>query len=172
MPEEIVNRVARSGIITLDLEEFYPPIPIKTFDIKAGLWQGLILKEKDFRAFVEECNWSQFEGAHVCVFCSEEEAIIQTWAYMLVSSKLSGTAHSVFIGTEEQFLKLHYRKELDGFMAQNDFTDRRVVVKGCGDKLVPADAYAYATTLLQPKVKMLMFGEPCSTVPVYKKSRY
>lgn len=167
MEEVIVNRVANSGIVTFDLEEYYHPGERVELDIKDTLFMGLILKEKDFRDWVKNNDWEQYRGKNVAIFCSAD-AIIPTWAYMLVSSKLSGVANHFVFGDLKTLETSLYQKALST-VNPAEFEDKRVVVKGCGDKNVPESAYVEISRILLPVVKTLMFGEPCSTVPVYKK---
>lgn len=167
MDKPLVNRVAQSGIITLNLEEFYPSSEVKSFDLKDYLFKGLILKEKDFRTSLKEHDWSMYEDRILCVFCSTD-AIIPTWAYMLVASYASSYAQSIFQGSQDEFLKLHYYQVLSSFDV-SQYTDQRIVIKGCSNVPVPPAAYARLTELLRPVAKSIMFGEPCSTVPIYKK---
>lgn len=163
-----VNRVADSGIITLDLEAFYPDQPPVPFDLKEHLFMGLILKEKEFRESLKQLDLAPFQHRIVSVWCSAD-AIIPVWAYMLVASVLQPIALSVCFGTPEQVTQ----KELIRKLRHLDpavYTDKRVVVKGCGDHPVSEEAYLEVTTLLRPYAKSIMYGEPCSTVPVFKKS--
>ena len=167
MESAIVNKVAESGLITLDLEKYIPQQEIVAFDLTPFLFRGLILKEKDFRDSMQSEDWSKYSGKAVAVFCSAD-AIIPAWAYMLVSVMLSGIANTVYAGTTEDLEKslfLENLKKID----KAEFKDKRVVVKGCGDKQIGVYAYLEITSLLQPIVKTLMYGEPCSTVPVYKR---
>ncbi|MDX2282589.1 MAG: DUF2480 family protein [Bacteroidia bacterium] len=166
---EIVNRVASSPIVTFRLEDLRPEGPRTAIDLKDRLFQGLILRERDFRAWVKEHDWQQYTGHHVAVHCSAD-AIIQTWAYMLVAAQLHGIARTVLFGTLEALETELYRQALD----QIDFSQyegRPVVVKGCGEIKVPDSAYVEVTSRLMPYAKKLSFGEPCSTVPVYSKGR-
>ncbi|MFN5943127.1 MAG: DUF2480 family protein, partial [Bacteroidota bacterium] len=161
--EPIVNKVAESGLITLDPVQFLPdPESIKTFDLKNYLFRELILKEKDFRAALKETDWSVYDQKHVAVFCSVD-AIIPAWAYMLVASYLIA-ATTVFFGTKEQLTDAIIAENIKDFDI-NPYKDQRVVIKGCGDIFVPHAAYMYLTQKLQPLVKSIMYGEPCSTVP-------
>ena len=169
MPDTIVNRVSKSPIITLDLGEHYQDGERLLFDIKDLLFQGMILKEKDFRTYVKEHDWSQYEGKHVAITCSVD-AIVPVWAYMLLSSKLSPYAKYVAFGSLED-LETELYKEALSKVDPEEYRDRPVVVKGCGEKPVPNAAYVMATNLLQPVAKTIMYGEPCSTVPVYKKPK-
>lgn len=166
--DEIVNKVAQSGIITLDLVNYLPESEsFIYFDIKSFLFKEMILKEKDFRAAMKEHDWEQYEGKYVSVHCSVD-AIVPVWAYMLVTSYLQPYAAKVYFGTAEEFYK---NQVIDNISAidKEEYVDKRVVLKGCGDKEVPAIAYVAATELLKPVVKSLMYGEPCSTVPIYKQ---
>ncbi len=167
--EEIVNRVARSPLITFDLEDIYSPGERVLFDIKAHLYQGMILKEKDFRAFVKEHDWSQYQGKNVALTCSVD-AIIPTWAYMLLCVNLEPYAHHLVLGDLQDLEKALYQKALNAIDPE-DFRDKKVVIKGCGKLPVPESAYIEITRLLRPVAKSIMYGEPCSTVPLYKKPR-
>ena len=165
--EPIVNKVAESGIISLDLEEYYPKTSVKTFDLKNYLFMELILKEKDFRAALLTTDWEQYRDAHVAIICSAD-AIIPMWANMLVTVYLSPVAKSVFFGTEQAMLENLLLKEIETINGA-DYTDKRVVVKGCGEITIPESAYVKITAILHPFAKSIMYGEPCSTVPIYKK---
>ncbi|MEX0967556.1 MAG: DUF2480 family protein [Bacteroidia bacterium] len=169
MANEIINRVASSGILTFDLSEYYPNEEIVEIDLAEFLFQGLILKEKDFRQALSESDWDHYTAKHVGIF-SSADAIIPVWAYMLITSYLRPSAASVHFGNKQEVLSIL----MDRRLAQTDpeeFRDKRVVVKGCGEKEIPASAYLTATWLLQPYAKSIMYGEPCSTVPVYKKPK-
>jgi hypothetical protein len=165
--DEIVNRIANSGIITIDLDDYFPNHEVKTIDLKDWLFQGLILKEKDFRDKLEVYDWSQYQDAIVTVYCSTD-AIIPYWAYMLMATRLKPFASEIAYGNKEQYLTRHYIAEINKLNIEG-FKDKRVVIKGCGDKPVPVSAYMEITQLLQPVAKSIMYGEVCSTVPVYKK---
>ncbi len=167
MEEPIVNRVARSALITLDLADFYHPGERVVYDLAQNLYQGLILKEKDFRAFVKEHDWSTYAGKNVALTCTAE-AIVPTWAYMLLASALTPHAHLVVFGTLEQLEQALFQQALSRLNPE-DYRDQRVVIKGCGEVPVPEYAYVEITRLLRPVVKSLMYGEPCSTVPVFKR---
>lgn len=165
----LINRVAASGLITLNLEDFFPTGAIAVFDLKDYLFMELILKEKDFRKALKELDWSQYENKHLLITCSTD-AIIPIWAYMLVTVYATPIAASVFQGTAEEF----YKKSFADTLAQLDisqYENKLLVIKGCSDKPVPLSAYVDLTRLLQPVAKSIMFGEPCSTVPLYKKPR-
>lgn len=165
----LVNRVAQSSLITLNLEEFFPKEPIVHFDLKDYLFQGLILREKDYREGLKEYDWTSLAGKHLVVFCSTD-AIIPVWAYMLVAALATPHAVSVTQCTPDQFLLLHYQQALTDFDAAK-YTGERIVIKGCSDHPVPPFAYALLTARLQPYAQSIMFGEPCSTVPIFKRPR-
>ncbi len=164
---EIINKVAQSGIVTINLEELLPAGDRVALDITPWLYEELILKEKDFREYIKQHNWNQYQGQHVAVFCSAD-AIVPTWAYMLISAQLSGIATTVFFGTIEEMEKQLFHDTLKS-ICPSEYKDQRVVIKGCSDVPVPVSAYLEITQLLQPHVKSIMYGEPCSTVPVFKR---
>lgn len=168
MSEVFVNKVAESGIISIDLETYYPKESIKIFDLKDYLFMGLILKEKDFRSALLALDWSVYENSNVGITCTAD-AIIPMWAYMLVASYLQPVAHFVTIGNEQQLIEQLLQKNIDEQISADDYTDQRVVIKGCGDIAIPEMAYVAVTNKLRPVVKSIMYGEPCSTVPIYKK---
>ncbi len=167
--EEIVNKVANSPLITLNLEEYYDKTEFVDFDMKEHLFQGLILREKDFRAFIKECDWTIYQNRNVALFCTAD-AIVPTWAYMLVANKLSGIAKNVFFGSQQEMQQSIMLGQLANLKVE-DYQDKMVVIKGCSNYDVPIGAYVAITELLSPVVKSIMFGEPCSTVPIYKKKR-
>ena len=169
MAEEIVNRVARSGLITLDLEELYPQGERVLYDIKDNLWEGIALKEKDFREFVKTNDWSVFQDKFVAIHCSVD-AIIPTWAYMLLTTKIAPYAKKVVFGDLEHLEEILFEEALSTLNLE-DYRDAKIVIKGCSDKAVPASAYVKLTSLLQPYAQILMYGEPCSTVPLWKRPR-
>ncbi|MEM8568903.1 MAG: DUF2480 family protein [Bacteroidota bacterium] len=165
---EIVNKVALSPLVTIDLEEYYHHGERLVFDIKDWLFQKMILKERDFRAYVREHDWSQYLGKNVALMCSVD-VIIPAWAYMLITSRLK-EANKVVLGNLQQ-LELSLFEEALNKIDLNELKDSKVVIKGCGDLPVPDAAYVQITQLLTPVVSSLMYGEPCSTVPVYKVPR-
>lgn len=167
MSDVLVNKVAESGLISFDLEEYYPKGPIKVFDLKGYLFMELILKEKDFRAALQTTDWDSYKDAHVAITCSAD-AIIPMWAYMLVASYLQPVAKDVVFGDEQKLISTVLLKNL-GAVKGEEYTDKRVVVKGCGDVAIPETAYVEITNKLRPFAKSIMYGEPCSTVPIYKK---
>lgn len=164
---EIINLVAESGLVTINLSEYIPKGERIIFDLKNNLFKGLILKEKDFRQFIKEHDWKSYAGKHVGIICSAD-AIVPLWSYMLVASELKQNAETVFFGNEKELnthLVLNSLNKID----LKPFIDQRVIVKGCGDESINAAVYVEITRLLVPHVKSLMFGEPCSTVPIFKK---
>lgn len=165
--DEIVNKIAQSGLETIDLENYFPQGEIVVFDLKDFLFMGLILKEKDFRAALQAHDWEQYRGKNVGLVCSVD-AVIPLWAYMLVMTYLEPLAAYVAAGDADFIHKTLYLQELNKIDVST-FADKRIVIKGCGDKRVGEIAYAEITRLLRPVVKSIMYGEPCSTVPVYKK---
>jgi len=167
MSEPFINKVAESGLISLDLAQYIPENDIVVFDIKPYLFMELILKEKDFRASLAAIDWTQFENKIVGIFCSTD-AIIPMWANMLIVANLSPFAKSVFFGDENKIRELVLLEEIQKIDA-SAFTEQRVVVKGCGDTPIGESAFIAITQKLRPVVKSIMYGEPCSTVPVYKK---
>lgn len=169
MPEEIVNRVAQSGIVNIDPADFYPKYDILELDIKPWLFQGLLLKEKDFRAALAEHDWSAYAGKHVVVFCSSD-AIIPQWAYMLLASYLQPVDCEFGRGTREEYITQKIMEAISQ-ADYNQYQDARVIIKGCGDYPIPDFAYLELTKRLMPMTKSVMFGEACSTVPIYKKKK-
>ena len=161
-----VNRVAESAIETLDLAALAPPEPA-AFDLEPHLYRGLVLREREFRQGLKETDWSAFEGADVAVFCSAD-ALVPTWAYMLVAARLDGVAASVTAGTPDEVR----RARLVAALADLDWSryeGKPVVLKGCGNDLVPVDAFVQATRRLQGVAAKIMYGEPCSSVPVWRR---
>jgi len=167
MEEIIVNKVAQSSLETIDLEKFYPEGETIVFDMKDHLFMELILKEKDYRETLKKMNWSVYENKNVCITCSAD-AIIPLWAYMLAVSYLQPVAKNVVAGNESFMHEVLFLKNLSKINVK-EFEGKRVVIKGCGDKEIPASVYAEITKILVPVVQSIMYGEPCSTVPVYKK---
>ncbi|RZK51713.1 MAG: DUF2480 family protein [Pedobacter sp.] len=165
--ENIVNKVANSGLVTLNLEEYFHKGERVVYDIKDNLFHGLMLKEQDFRAFIKEHDWSQYTDKNIAITCSTD-AIVPTWAYMLLANKLKPFANEVVFGSLETLEAVLYTKAL-AKIDVNQYADERVVIKGCADLEVPVTAFVEITSLLTPVVKSIMYGEPCSTVPIYKK---
>ena len=166
MEEEIINKVANSKLKTFDLEEIYPEGKRVLFDIKDWLYEEIILKEKDFRASVKNYDWSQYKNSFVAITCTVD-AIIPSWAFMLVASELTPFANKVVIGNLELLETVIYQ-ELIGFLDFKDFANAPVIIKGCAEKPIPNSAFAFLIEKLQPIAKSIMFGEACSTVPLYK----
>lgn len=165
--EEIVNKVKESGLINLDLAKYQLTESIQLIDIADQLWNGLVLKEKDFRAWIKENDWTTYEGKAVLVFCSVD-AIVPTWAYMLVTSSLQPFARTIHVGKKEELEKILVKQ----LIQQTDLApmkDGRVIIKGCSDHPYPDYAMACLVEHLQPVVKSIMYGEPCSTVPIFKR---
>lgn len=166
--ETIINKVAESGIVTLDIAEYYPVAgSLVSFDLKPFLFREMILREKDYRLALQQHDWTPYAGKHVTINCSVD-AIIPMWAYMLAASYLQPVAASVHYGSDEEVRKSLLLQNLNNINPE-EFSDKRVVIKGCGETPIPESAYVAVTALLRPTVKSLMYGEPCSTVPIYKK---
>lgn len=169
MPEEIINRIANSPLVNIDLEEFYPEGKRVVFDIKDWLFEGIILKEKDFRSYVKDHNWSQYEGAYIALTCSED-AIIPSWAYLLISSELSPYANITVVGDLELLETTIFQEVIDRIDI-SEYEGKPIIVKGCANKPIPASAFSFLIKKLQPVAKSIMYGEACSTVPVYKRKK-
>ena len=167
MSEPFVNKVAESGLITIDLETYYPKEEVAVFDMKDHLFMQMILKEKDFREALKNLDWSVFSNKNVALTCSAD-AIIPVWAWMLVATYLQPVAKEIVMGDEKELHKTLFLKNLSAINV-NEFTDKRVVIKGCGETPIADYVYMEITKLLRPVAKSIMYGEPCSTVPVYKK---
>lgn len=166
MENEIINRVARSKLITFDLEDFYPTGERVVFDISHWLVEGLLLREKDFREQVKNHDWDRYKNAYVALTCTTE-AIVPAWAFMLVASQLQPYAKKTVLGNLEQLETLLYAEVLNSLDTEK-YKDLPVIIKGCSKKPVPAAAYLMAVEKLQPVAKSIMYGEACSSVPVYK----
>lgn len=164
---EIKNRVKESGLIAMDLADFKPTSPVCEVDLAKQLWQGLALKEKDFRSWIKEEDWSQFENSAVFVHCSVD-AIIPTWAYMLVASQLVQVNAKFVIGTKNELIQLLVQEKIDALPLE-EYQDGRIIIKGCADIPFPEIAMSNLLVKLQPVAKSIMYGEPCSTVPVFKR---
>lgn len=169
MAEVFVNKVAESGLISLDLETLYPKGGVVVFDLKEHLFMGMIVKEKEFRESLKQLDWERFRNHYVAIICSAD-AIIPVWAYMLVASYLQPVCRDFVLGDEKELRKqllLNNIREIN----PADYKDQRVIIKGCGDVAIGEFAYMEIAKVLRPHVKSLMYGEPCSTVPVYKKPK-
>lgn len=165
--EEIINKVAQSGLVTIDLETYYPEGEIAVFDMKDHLFMEMILKEKDFRTKLQGLDWEVYRDKNVAITCTAD-AIIPAWAYMLVITYLEPLARYAAFGDAESLQRNLYLKNLQEIDVK-EFEDKRIVVKGCGDKFITEAAYVEITRLLRPVAKSIMYGEACSSVPVYKK---
>jgi len=169
MPDGIVNRVAKSPIITFNLEELYQDGPRHILDISQWLHEGIILIEKEFRTILKEKDWSEYTDSYVCLQCSTD-AIVPSWAYMLVSTYLNPVAKKVIVGSKEEMNQILFTEVINNIDAEQ-YRNRPLIVKGCSDKPVPETAYLQLIQKLQPVVKSLMFGEACSAVPLFKAKK-
>lgn len=164
---EFVNKVAESGLITIDLEDWCPKGEIVTLDLKDYLFMGMIVKEKEFRESLKNTDWENFRDKMVSVICSAD-AIIPSWAYMLLASYLQPVCKEVALAPPDELRKQVFIRNIQSINPA-DYKDQRVIIKGCGDTPIGDFAYLEATRILRPVVKSLMYGEPCSTVPVFKR---
>jgi hypothetical protein len=169
MAEEIVNRIAQSALITFDLEDHYPKGVRIVLNIKDWLHEGLILREKEFRAALLEHPWEKYRDSYVALCCSTD-AIVPGWAYMLIASFLQPYVKGMVIGDLEQLETSLYRSVIEG-LDVTEYTDRSVIIKGCSNKPVPPNAYLWAATKIQAVAKSVMYGEACSSVPLYKRRK-
>ncbi len=167
MEDEIINKVAQKNIKTIDLEDFYPNEKRVLFDISEYLYEGLILKEKNFRKQLDENDWSQYENCFVALHCSTD-AIIPSWAYLLLTTKLQPFAKKIITGDLELLETLIFNEIIEK-LDISEYKNSRVIIKGCSKKVIPQSAYNFLIMKLQPEVKSLMFGEACSTVPLFKQ---
>ncbi|MDP4283113.1 MAG: DUF2480 family protein [Bacteroidota bacterium] len=168
MEDTIVNKVAQSTILTLNLERFYPGGEIVVFDLKNYLYMELILKEKEFRESLKSVDWSAYQEKNVAIGCSAD-AIIPLWAYMLITAYLQPVAKEIIYGSKEELFNIIFLKNIWKTDVK-EFDGKRVVVKGCGDKKIPEIAFVEITKMLRPVAKSIMYGEPCSTVPIFKQN--
>lgn len=169
MEAPLINRVANSPIITLDLAEYLPRVSYAYFDIKDYLWQGMILKEKDFRTAMKASDWSQYKGQVALVICSVD-AIIPQWAYALISTTLSDLTEDLFVGTKDEYIKAHYLNTINK-LDVSEYADSPMILKGCGDTTIPPEAFSRMAMKLKDVAKSVMYGEACSAVPIYKKPK-
>ena len=169
MKDKIVNRVANSKLVTLNLEDSYPDGPRLALDISQWLFEGIVLREKDFREHVSNHDWSHYRNAFVALYCSTD-AVIPGWAYMLVSLKLSAIAKKVVVGSLADLETLIF-SDIITEMDLSEYTDRPVIINGCANKPIPENAYVLLAQKLRPIAKSIMYGEACSSVPLYKKSK-
>ncbi len=169
MAEEIINRIANSKLITIDLEDFYPEGKRIVFDIKGWLYEELILREKDFREYVKKHDWLQYKETYVVLTCSSD-AIIPSWAYLLLSAELNKYTKKVVIGDLE-LLETVIFNEIITNLNIDEFKNKPVIIKGCSNKPIPQSAYAMLINKIQPVASSIMYGEACSTVPLFKKNK-
>lgn len=167
MNEEIVNRITSSSLITINLEDYYPEGKRVVLDIKDWLHEGIILKEKDFRAFVADHTWEQYTDAYVAMHCSTD-AIVPGWAFMLITTRLQPYAKQIVLGDLELLETVLFRSVLEE-LDVSSFKDKSLIIKGCSNKPVPENAYIWVTQKLQGVAKSIMYGEACSSVPLFKK---
>lgn len=167
--DAIINRVASSSLVTFDLEQLVQPGRRVLIDIKDQLYEGLLLKEKEFRAYIKNENWPQYANSFVSITCSSD-AIVPTWAFMLLAIALRPHAKKVVFGTLDNMEEVLFREAMDA-VNWNDFKDAKVVIKGCSKVHVPVSIYVEAINRLQPIASSIMYGEPCSTVPLYKRPK-
>ncbi|MCH8233604.1 MAG: DUF2480 family protein [Bacteroidetes bacterium] len=167
--DTIINRVAGSALVSIDLEDLYHPGKRVLYDLKDNLFEGIVLKEKDFRDFILNHDWTQYSEKNIAITCSVD-AIIPTWAYMLLVTKMEPYANMIVLGNLQDLENALFKEALDKLDIEA-YRNRKVVIKGCSDKPVPEYAYVELTRKLRPLVASIMFGEPCSTVPVYKKPK-
>lgn len=169
MPEKIVNRVAKSKLVTLNLEDYCPEAKRLSFDLKDWLYEGFVLREKEFRKAVKTHNWATYQDSFIALSCSSE-AIVPTWAYMLITANLQPFAHKIVFGDLNTMENAIFQEAIEKIDVSK-FKDLPVIIKGCSKKPVPQNAYLLLVQKLQPVVKSLLFGEACSSVPVYKRPK-
>jgi len=169
MADEIINRVAKSPLVTIDLEELYPEGTRTVFDISDWLYEGLILREKDFRESVNTHDWASYQDHFVALSC-KTEAIIPSWAYLLITTKLANFAKKVVVGNLE-LLETSIFQEVISNLDESYYKDKPVTIKGCSDKPIPDTAQVQLVEKLLPTAKTILFGEACSTVPLYKRKK-
>ena len=169
MAEEIINRVANSKLVTIDLEDYYPKGKRVLLNIKDWLLEGLVLREKEFRQQASEHNWEQYKNSFVALHCSTD-AIVPAWAYMLLVTYLEPNAIKSVIG-DLNALETSIYQEIITELDITEFKDKPIIIKGCSNKPIPDNAYIQLTTKLKPIAKSIMYGEACSSVPLYKKSK-
>lgn len=167
--KEIVNRVSNSALVTLNLEDLHPSMQIAEFDLKDLLFQDLVLREKDLREFVRTHDWAQYKSKDVALFCSAD-AIVPTWAFMLVAIAAQPYAHRVVFGNKEKVVANHFHEALRE-IDWEQYRNAKVVIKGCSDVHVPESAFIEAASRLREVAASIMYGEPCSTVPLFKRQK-
>ena len=169
MSDKIINRVANSNLVNIDLEAIYPEGKRVLFDIKKWLFEGIVLKEKEFRKHVANHDWTQYKNSYVALNCSED-AIIPSWAYLLISSELAPYAKKIIIGDTELLETLIFHEVIENLRIE-DFKDKPIIIKGCSEKPIPNSAFSMLIQKLFPVAKSIMYGEACSTVPLYKRKK-
>jgi len=169
MQDEIINRVANSKLVSINLEDYYPQGKRVLFDIKDWLFEGLVLREKDFREQVKQFNWSQYENAYVALTCSSD-AIIPAWAFILISLQLQPFAKKTVIGTLE-LLETSIFQDVLNNLDVSEYTNKSIIIKGCSKKPVPQNAYIMLANKLKPFAQSIMYGEACSSVPLFKNKQ-
>lgn len=167
MAEDIINRVANSSLVVVDLEDFYPKGQRTLIDIKDWLWEGFVLREKEFRNYVSTHDWSEYQNHFVALNCSTD-AIVPAWAYMLLTMHLEPYAKHIIIGNFEQLETTIYQDIISNLNIE-DYRDKPLIIKGCSHKPVPANAYILLSKKLKPVAKSIMYGEACSSVPLFKR---
>lgn len=169
MEGEIVNKVAQSGLLTIDVDKFYPQGERILFDIAPYLWNGIALRESDFREFVKTHDWTRYRNTFVAITCSAD-AIVPVWAYMLIASALDGISKTTIFGSLSMLESTLFKDQIAALDTAH-YKDKRVILSGCGKVPIPESAYVDLVNKLQPVAKSIMFGEACSTVPVYKQKK-
>ena len=167
MKDEIVNRVANSKLLTIDLEDFYPEGRRVLFDISEWLYEGFVLREKEFRDKIKDFDWTSFRDMYVALYCSTD-AIVPGWAYMLLSLQLAPYAKKVTQGSLSQLETILF-SEVISELNVDLYKDKPVIIKGCTHQPIPENAYLLLAQKLQPVAKSIMYGEACSSVPLFKK---
>lgn len=167
MEDEIINRVAGSKLVVVDLEDYYPKGQRTVFDIKEWLFQELVLREKDFRDHVKQHDWSQYQDQYVALTCTSD-AIVPAWAFMLLTMHLQPFAKTIIVGGLEQLETSIYQDIIQN-LETDAFIDQPLIIKGCSNKPVPANAYIMLSQKLKPVARSIMYGEACSSVPLYKR---
>ncbi len=167
MPDKIENRVANSKLVTIDLEDFFPVGERILFDIKKWLFAEQILKEKDFREFVRDHDWRNYQDKYIALTCSSD-AIIPSWAYLLITVALSPYAKQIIVGNLKELESAIFQRIISEIPIEN-YNDKPIIIKGCSDKIIPETAYTLLINKLLPYATSIMYGEACSSVPLYKK---
>ena len=167
--KEIINRVTGSSLIVFNLEDYFPEFEVAEIDLSSILFQGQILREKDVRDFVKHHDWNQYLNKHLALHCSAD-AIVPTWAFMLIGIAVQPFAASVVFGNRDALMTQLFKNALSG-VDWEKYRNEKVVIKGCGDRKVPESAFLEVASRLRPVATSIMYGEPCSTVPLYRKPK-